>query len=103
MDNNLIYDIGLHTGQDTEFYLRKGFRVIAVEANPLLAREAEARFADEVDSGQLVILNVGVGEKAGKFPFYVHKELSHWSSFDFNIGTGRGDYDVIEVDMIPLE
>lgn len=102
MDNNLIYDLGLHTGQDTEFYLKKGFNVIAIEANPILVREAEARFAAEVGSGQLKLLNVGVGEKAGRFPFYVHKELSHWSSFDFEIGTQRGDYEVIEVDMIPL-
>ena len=35
--NNLIFDVGLHTGQDTAFYLKKGFRVIAIEANPLLA------------------------------------------------------------------
>ena len=33
---NLIFDIGMHIGQDTEFYLKKGFCVVAVEANPKL-------------------------------------------------------------------
>jgi hypothetical protein len=38
MDGNLIYDFGMHDGADTDYYLRKGFRVVAVEADPLLAR-----------------------------------------------------------------
>ena len=50
MKGDLIYDLGLHTGQDTEFYLKKGFNVVAIEANPLLVTEAEARFALEVAS-----------------------------------------------------
>lgn len=103
MNKKLIYDLGLHTGQDTEFYLKKGFNVVAIEANPILIREAEQYFASEVDSGQLKLLNVGIGKERGKFPFYVHKEHSHWSSFDFDIGTQRGDYEIIEVEMIPLD
>jgi hypothetical protein len=31
---DLIYDIGMHQGEDTEFYLQKGFNVIAFEADP---------------------------------------------------------------------
>ena len=30
---DLIYDVGMHRGEDTAFYLRKGFRVVAVEAD----------------------------------------------------------------------
>ena len=30
--DDLIFDIGMHIGQDTEVYLKKGFRVVAVEA-----------------------------------------------------------------------
>ena len=32
LENNLIYDVGLHKGEDSEFYLKKGFRVVAIEA-----------------------------------------------------------------------
>ena len=39
-DRNLIFDIGMHIGQDTEFYLKKGFRVVAIEADPTLAEAA---------------------------------------------------------------
>jgi hypothetical protein len=29
-----VFDVGLHTGQDTAYYLSLGHRVVAVEANP---------------------------------------------------------------------
>lgn len=29
--SDIIYDVGLHVGQDTDFYLKKGFKVIAFE------------------------------------------------------------------------
>ena len=34
MQSDLIIDVGMHTGKDTLFYLQKGFRVVAIEANP---------------------------------------------------------------------
>lgn len=33
-NENLIYDVGLHLGEDTNFYLKNVFRVVAFEANP---------------------------------------------------------------------
>ena len=30
----LIYDVGMNNGDDTAYYLRRGFRVIAIEPNP---------------------------------------------------------------------
>jgi predicted RNA methylase len=42
--SDLVYDVGMNNGDDSAFYLRAGFRVVAVEANPLLCRAAESRF-----------------------------------------------------------
>ena len=39
MIEDLIYDIGMNHGEDTAYYLSKGFRVIAIEANPGLTDE----------------------------------------------------------------
>ena len=36
VDRSLIFDVGCNDGQDSDFYLKKGFRVVAVEANPAL-------------------------------------------------------------------
>jgi hypothetical protein len=37
MNQALVFDIGLHNGDDTSYYLDLGYRVVGVEANPLLA------------------------------------------------------------------
>ena len=47
VDENLIIDVGMHTGRDTEFYLKKGFHVAAVEA-PIAARAGIGPAADGV-------------------------------------------------------
>ena len=36
MNPRLIYDVGMHNGDDTAYYLRRGFRVVAIEPNPAL-------------------------------------------------------------------
>lgn len=101
--NDLIYDVGLHIGQDTAFYLKKGFRVVAIEANPILAHQVAARFADACGRGFLRVLNVGVGSQTGRFPFYVNTLHSEWSSFDKETGNRGCEAEVIEVETLPLE
>ncbi len=34
MNPDLIFDVGMNNGDDTDFDLAKGFRVVAIEANP---------------------------------------------------------------------
>ena len=40
MRQNLIFDVGLHLGEDSEFYLKKGFDVVAGQKQtlPLLTK-----------------------------------------------------------------
>ena len=45
---NLIYDVGAHLGEDSQHYLAKGFKVVAVEANPDLASHLRNRFSTEM-------------------------------------------------------
>jgi len=68
---DLIFDVGLNTGQDTEFFLKKGFRVLAVDADPLACREAEARYADEIAAGRLAVLNRAVSETRSPLTFWI--------------------------------
>jgi len=47
VESDLIYDVGVHQGEDTDFYLKKGFRVVGIEANAALCKsvgERSARF-----------------------------------------------------------
>ncbi len=34
MERDLVFDIGVNNGEDTAYYLRRGFRVVGVDANP---------------------------------------------------------------------
>ena len=38
----MIFDVGMHIGQDTACYLAKGFQVLAIKANPLLVRDVQS-------------------------------------------------------------
>jgi FkbM family methyltransferase len=77
---DLIYDVGLHKGEDSEFYLKKGFRVVAIEALPALAQIAAQRLRAYLDNGQLVILNVAVAEKDGPLTFFENRGFSIWGT-----------------------
>ena len=46
----LIYDIGMYDGSDTRYYLNVGFRVLAIQKNPVLVKRArELIFQEEMD------------------------------------------------------
>src|SRR5712691_10350418 len=79
---DLIYDIGMHDGGDTAFYLSKGFHVVAVEANPVLVERARRQFAVDIEGGRLTILNVAVAPQAGPIEFWVNDKNEGWSSLE---------------------
>lgn len=83
IESNLVFDIGLHTGRDTEFYLQKGFRVVAVEANAVMADRARAQFSDQVAQGSLIIVEKAVYDEDGRLvSFYVNDQKDDWSSLE---------------------
>lgn len=86
---DLIYDVGLHKGEDTEFYLRKGFRVIAFEADPDLAQSCRERFKDFIDSGKLTIVEGAIldpDSAAGRktVQFFKSTKNSVWGTISTN-------------------
>lgn len=78
--DDLILDVGMHVAKDTEFYLAKGFRVAAVEANPELAQAGAKRLTTAVEQGRLRIFNVAICEKDGPVVFYRNREKSDWGT-----------------------
>jgi FkbM family methyltransferase len=98
MRTDLIFDIGMHTGLDTEWYLAKGFRVVSVEANPTLALQAREKFSAEIAAGRLIVENVGLAATSGELPFYVNLDNDEWSSFDQALGTRQSTrFEVVPV------
>jgi len=98
----LIFDIGMHNGDDTRYYLANGYRVVAVDANPSLCDAARKRFAKEISTGQLSILNVGIAETEGEEDFWV-SSTTECSSFDHSMATRENKRaDCIKVKTIPF-
>lgn len=97
---DLIFDIGMHIGEDTEFYLKKGFRVVALDANAALCDAAEKKFSSYVDDGRLTIVNRCISEQRGKVPFYINEQLSEWSSANKQIGERKFGAREVEVESV---
>jgi len=57
-----IFDLGMYDASDTSYYLEEGYKVVAVEANPALAKSAEMKFGRWIETGRLKILNAAISE-----------------------------------------
>jgi FkbM family methyltransferase len=80
MDNSLIIDVGMHNGRDTEFYLQKGFNVVAIEANPALAKQARSHFQDDLSSKRLILHEIAIADHEGDIDFYINTQNDDWST-----------------------
>ena len=103
MTDDLIYDLGFHNGDDTGFYLAKGFRVVAVEATPGLVEAGLRRYCTDVKNGRLILLNKAISETSGKVDFFVHPTKPEWSSCLLSMAESDGSSSVrVSVDSTNL-
>ena len=103
VQEKLIFDIGFHVGNDTAYYLSRGYRVVAVEANPSLADEGRRRFNAEIASGHLTILNVAMSPTSGAIiPFYINDIYSAKSSLDPARAQKWEKYHRVEVEGVTI-
>jgi FkbM family methyltransferase len=82
MRRDLIFDIGLHYGEDSELYLKKGFSVVAVEANPIIAAQAAKRLQEYLRTGQLTIVNKAIAGDEGPIIFFACENVAGWGTTD---------------------
>ena len=107
-NEQLVYDVGLHQGEDTDFYLKKGYQVVAFEAHPGHVKSCRDRFARELASGQLHIVEGAVAPPTSreKVRFYINNTVSVWGTIDqgwvarnIAAGTNITEVDVERVDI----
>jgi FkbM family methyltransferase len=108
LGNQLIYDVGAHLGEDTEYYLKKGFNVIAIEANPKLCSAIMDKFTGSIGSGNLTVINVAISDNAGELDFYLNDLFSEWGTVNTdwvrrNEMLGGKSSKKITVKSLPLE
>lgn len=81
--DDLIFDVGLHRGEDTALYLALGFRVVAFEADPDHAAACRARFSREIAEQRLTIVEAAIAEPGvDEITFYRSPALSAWGTTD---------------------
>jgi FkbM family methyltransferase len=101
-----VFDVGMNNGDDSAYYLSRGCKVIAVEANPILAQRGRERFRGDIASGRMVIESVGIVGHPGKIPFWINEERDVFSSFDRAKAGREGmkchpvDVDCVTFDML---
>ena len=82
MVNKTIIDLGACKGDDSNFYLLKGFDVIAVEANPNLCEEMQKLYKEFIDAKRFKIINRAIhSQNDCKMDFYINS-FEEWSSLD---------------------
>ena len=91
MDNtksqsDLIFDVGMHRGEDTTYYLKKGFRVIGFEADPSLAQHCRELFNKDIIDDRLVIVEGAIlspdenGQLPDSIEFYQNSGHTVWGT-----------------------
>jgi FkbM family methyltransferase len=82
---DMVFDLGLHQGEDTAFYLAKGFRVVAFEADPELIAQCKEKFASEIAADRLHIVEGAIVDSPAEgdtITFYKNPEVTVWGTVD---------------------
>ena len=98
MKNKLIFDLGFLNGEDSLYYISKGFNVVALEANPILCKIARRRLKKQIKSKQLTLCNNAISKNSvGMIDFYINKKRPEVSSTEKWIADQNGEYKVEKI------
>ncbi len=95
---HLIFDIGMNRGQDTEYYLWLNHHVVAIDADPTLAKLVRAKFSKQVENGQLQVVNCAIAPDEGAVLDFYISEKDEWNSFKKEVAERKNAVkDVVQV------
>ena len=100
LSQSYILDIGANDGADTAYYAARGFRVVAVEANPDVMDRCRARTADVAD--RVTYVCAAVTDAVGPQTFYVNNREDVWSSLIEEVGARTHGARAITVPVVNL-
>ena len=72
----------MHEGEDTRYYLARGFKVIAFEADPDHAKAGRVKFKKQIDDGNLIIIEGAIIENDNQetVTFYKNDKKTDWGT-----------------------
>jgi FkbM family methyltransferase len=90
MNNNLIIDAGMHKCEDTSYYLKRGFKVVSIDADLNLVKLAEKTHAKYINSARLVVLHYALSDKDNEEITFNLSQETIWNSINANISDRNG-------------
>ncbi len=104
MCDDLIFDVGFHKCEDTAYYLHKGYRVIAIDADPRNIEAAAQRYQCYIHSGRLTLVHAAVADTDHKAVQLHLSTNTVWTSLNLAIANRRDSHErSIEVPTRRLE
>jgi FkbM family methyltransferase len=104
MQTDLIFDIGAHNGNDTAYYLSRGFRVVAVEAHPQYCCALYQRFREAIAAARLHVLNFAIAERSGLCTLLESQAESQWNTIVPEVAASKsGDFHEIIVPALTFD
>lgn len=79
---NLIFDIGMHKGEDLQFYLNRNAKIIAVDADPLMIELVSRKFKSYIENNRLVLINKAISDVENSELKFNLSSNSEWSSLN---------------------
>lgn len=86
----MIFDLGFGNGDDTDYYLYKGHKVIALDGNISLIGNGNVRFREYINEGKLILINKAISTEVGFVNFYLNQTCSDWSSCEKWLAESNG-------------
>lgn len=103
IDNNLIYILGGWHGEDSLYFLDRGFNVVCVEANPDCVAIIKRKCQIFLESGQLILIEKCISDVEGKIDFYC-SQSDEWSSCHVEISNRKSKQKkTVKVDTVNLQ
>jgi FkbM family methyltransferase len=104
MQPDLVFDVGAHFGNDTAYYLSRGFRVVAVDAHPSCCCALYRRFPEAVTARKLHILNFAIAEHPGLCTLLESDVDSQWNTIVPEVAAGKsGSFSEIVVPALTFD
>jgi len=100
---DLIYDIGVFDGLDTDYYLHKGYSVLCVEADPQLCRKLSDKYARQIAAGRVILVNRALSVDDLPKTLYVNNGLGEWSSLIESTGSRMSGSTPVGVECCTLD
>lgn len=103
VQRNLIIDVGMLEGNDSSFYMQKGFDVVGVEADPMIHQSLLARFEGEIGAGRLTLLNRAAADRSSTaIKLWRHSEPGHSSIVHRSDDPKASEHTVTSIDWTEL-